>query len=53
MQRNLGLLLLAVLLILFGLISLFNLHFNGEYIVVGILALAAGVLLIVRPAMHI
>lgn len=45
--RNLGLLLLGVWLILTGLISLLGLHFAGLGALMGLLALAAGVALIV------
>jgi uncharacterized membrane protein HdeD (DUF308 family) len=39
-------LLLAVYLILLGLIGLFNFSFSGQPVVLGILALVAGILLI-------
>lgn len=45
---NLGLFLLAVWLILTGLIALLGLGFEGMRTVMGILALAAGVLILVR-----
>jgi hypothetical protein len=44
--RNLGLLLLAIYLILQGLIPLLLLSFAGLYVVMAILAIAAGVLLL-------
>lgn len=44
--RRLGMLLLAIWLILTGLASLFNVSFSGMGIIVGILALAAGILLL-------
>jgi hypothetical protein len=44
--RNLGLLLLAIYLILQGLIPLLHLSFAGLYVVIAILAIAAGVLLL-------
>jgi hypothetical protein len=44
--RNLGLLLLAIYLILQGLIPLLHLSFAGLYVVMAILAIAAGVLLL-------
>jgi hypothetical protein len=44
--RNLGLLLLAIYLILQGLIPLLHLSFSGLYVVMAILAIAAGVLLL-------
>jgi hypothetical protein len=45
--RNLGMLLLAAWLILSGLIPLLNLNFSGLGVVVAILAIAAGVLIVV------
>ena len=42
-NRNLGMLLLAVWLILEGLVSLLGLSFSGIGLLLGILALAAGV----------
>ncbi|HMG58745.1 MAG TPA: hypothetical protein VK583_03385 [Burkholderiales bacterium] len=45
--RNLGLLLLAAWLILTGLIPLLNLSFSGLGTVMAILAIAAGVLIVV------
>ena len=44
---SLGIICLAAFLILTGLIMLFSLTFAGENIVLGLLALAAGVLLLV------
>jgi len=46
--RNLGMLLLAAWLVMTGLIPLLNLGFSGLGPVMHILALAAGVLLVVR-----
>jgi hypothetical protein len=46
LPKNLGMLVLAIWLILQGLISLFSLSFSGSGIVLGILALAAGILLL-------
>ncbi len=46
--RNLGMLLLAIWLILTGLISLFGLSFTGLNIVMGLLALAAGLLILLE-----
>jgi len=43
MNKNLGMLLLAVWLILEGLVSLAGLSFSGIGMLLGILALAAGV----------
>ena len=45
-NRNLGMLLLAVWLILEGLVSLLNLSFSGIGMLLGLLALAAGVVLL-------
>ncbi len=44
--RNLGFLLLAIFLILYGLIALFSLNFSGLSVIMGILALAAGILIL-------
>ena len=46
--KNLGFLLLAIWLILYGLLAVFNVTFNGQGIVMGILALAAGVLILIN-----
>jgi hypothetical protein len=45
-SKNLGMLLLAIWLILTGLISLFSLSFNGLGIIMGLLALVAGIVII-------
>jgi len=45
--RNLGMLLLAAWLIITGLVPLFNFGFSGLGTVMAILAIAAGVLIIV------
>ena len=45
--RNLGMLLLAAWLIMYGLIPLLGLSFNGLGMVMAILAIAAGVLIVV------
>jgi hypothetical protein len=45
--RNLGMLLLAVWLILTGLVPLLNLSFSGLGTLMAILAIAAGVLIVV------
>lgn len=47
LKRNVGMLLLAIWLILTGLVPLLNLSFSGLGAVMGILAIAAGVLIIV------
>ncbi len=46
--RKLGTLLLAIYLILAGLAQLFNINFTGEGIIMGILALAAGILILLE-----
>ena len=46
LNKNLGMLLLAIWLILNGLISIFGLSFNGIDVVMGVLALAAGILIL-------
>jgi hypothetical protein len=47
LTKNLGLLLLAIWLILSGLIPLLNLSFSGLGTLMGILAIAAGVLILI------
>ncbi len=47
MTRNIGMLLLAVWLILTGLIPLLNLSFSGLGTVMAVLAVAAGILIVV------
>jgi hypothetical protein len=44
--HNLGFLLLAIWLILYGLIALLSLSFNGLGIIMAILAIAAGVFIL-------
>ncbi len=44
--KNLGMLLLSIWLILYGLIALFSFSFSGLPIVMAILAIAAGVLIL-------
>ncbi len=46
--RRLGILLLSIYLILVGLVDLFHLSFSGLAIIIGILALAAGILLLLE-----
>jgi hypothetical protein len=46
LPKNLGMILLSIWLILTGLTQLFGLKFEGLSIVMGILALAAGILLL-------
>jgi hypothetical protein len=41
--KNIGMLLLAIWLILYGLIALFSLSFTGLGIIMGLLAIAAGI----------
>ncbi len=45
--KNIGMLLLAIWLILYGLIQVFGLHFNGSEIVLGLLAIAAGIFILI------
>lgn len=47
LNRNLGMLLLAIWLILTGLMPLLNLSFSGAGTLMAILAIAAGVLLLI------
>ena len=47
LTRNLGMLLLAIWLILTGLMPLLNLSFQGVGTIMGILAIASGVLLLI------
>jgi hypothetical protein len=44
--RSIGMILLAVWLILHGLVTLASLHFAGLQIILGVLALVAGVLIL-------
>ena len=44
--KNLGMLLLAIWLIMTGLIPLLSLNFQGLSLIMGILAIAAGVLIL-------
>jgi len=46
LTKNAGMLLLAIWLILSGCVSLFHLGFSGLHLVMGILALAAGILVL-------
>jgi hypothetical protein len=46
--RNIGFLLLAIWLILYGLIALFSLSFAGLGIIMGILAIAAGIFILLE-----
>jgi len=48
MPGNIGMLLLAIYLILIGAIALFRLDLQGFSIIVPILALAAGILIILK-----
>jgi hypothetical protein len=47
-MRNIGLVLLGVWLILHGLASIIDLHFDGLPLVMGILALISGILIILK-----
>jgi hypothetical protein len=44
--KNIGMLLLAIWLILYGLIALFSLSFNGLGVIMGLLAIAAGIFIL-------
>jgi hypothetical protein len=46
LTRNLGMILLAIWLILYGLIALLGLSFSGLGVIMAILAIAAGVLIL-------
>ena len=46
MIRNVGFILLSIWLILYGLIALFSLNFNGLGIVMGVLAILAGIFIL-------
>lgn len=48
MPKSLGMLLLAIWLIATGIIELLNLSFTGLPIIMGILAIAAGVLILLH-----
>ena len=45
--KNIGMLLLSIWLILYGLIALFSLSFSGLGIIMGILAIAAGIFILI------
>ncbi len=47
--ENIGMILLAIWLILTGLISLFGLTFAGLGIIMGLIALIAGILILIGP----
>jgi hypothetical protein len=47
-MKNIGMVLLGVLLILYGLVEIVGLRFNGLDLLMGILALVAGILIILR-----
>jgi hypothetical protein len=49
--KDMGMIALGIFLLLLGLQLLFNLVFSGMNIILGILALAAGVLLLLGPVM--
>jgi len=44
--KNIGMLLLSIWLILTGLIALFSLSFNGLGVIMGLLAIAAGIFIL-------
>ncbi len=47
--KDIGMIALAVFLILYGLLAVFNITFAQEAVVMGILALIAGVLILLSP----
>lgn len=47
-MRNIGMVLLGLWLVLHGLISIVGLSFNGLPLLMGILALVAGILIVLR-----
>ena len=49
MTKDIGMIALAVFLILYGLLAVFNITFAQEAVVMGILALIAGVLILLSP----
>jgi uncharacterized membrane protein HdeD (DUF308 family) len=48
LTRRAGIIVLAIWLILTGLIQIFNISFTGEALIMGILAIVAGVLLLIE-----
>jgi len=48
LTHNLGMILLAIWLILYGLIALLGLSFSGLGVIMAILAIAAGVLILIE-----
>ena len=48
LNKNLGMLLLAIWLILTGLVAIVGLNFSGLNILMGVLALIAGILLLLQ-----
>jgi len=46
-NRNIGFLLLAIWLILYGLVALFSLSFEGLGLLMGLLAIAAGIFILI------
>jgi len=46
-NRNLGFLLLAIWLILNGLVALFSLSFSGLGLIMGLLAIASGIFILI------
>ena len=47
--KDIGMIALAIFLILYGLLTAFGIAFQGQAIVMGILALIAGVLILLSP----
>ena len=48
LMKNLGMLLLGIWLVLSGLITLVGLSFQGLAIIMGVLAIAAGILILIN-----
>jgi hypothetical protein len=46
--RNIGMLLLAIWLILWGLIEVLSLSFSGLWLIMGVLAIAAGIFILLE-----
>ncbi len=48
LPKNLGIILLAIWLILYGLVSLVKLSFTGSQTILDLLAIAAGILILIQ-----
>ena len=46
LNKNLGMILLSIWLIMTGMLAIFNIQFDGKDIVMSVLAIASGVLLL-------